>query len=125
MATIKKRVRAKYSTRSNSGVRCTSYKVIDGNEVIKRTIENPEAMIGVKSSRIYAQIAKTGRHPEQASSKMKLIKVLGDSRKVTKSNGHVTLIREPTYIPMRAKDVQICFGEEIRRMPSGTFVEIK
>ena len=124
MATIKKRVKTKSSTR-NRGVRHTPYKVIDGDEVIKRSIETPEAIIGVKSSRIYARIAKTGRHPEQASSKMKLIKVLGDSRKVTKSNGHVTLTREPTYIPMRAKDVQICFGEEIRRMPSGTFVEIK
>lgn len=97
-------------------------KVLDAKEVIKISIERPDTIVGVKRARIYAQIAKTGRNPELSSSKAKLIEELINSGKIRASYRRAGL---RDYIPMKVKDIATCFGKDIKKMPSATFIRIE
>ncbi len=108
--------------RSSSGR--VLHKEIDGKELIRIANKDPESLIGVKSSRVYAQIAKTGRNPDQFSSREKLITALNTAITVKEMHGTVKVRKVPAYIPMAAKDVKICFGKEISRMPKSSFIDI-
>lgn len=108
-------------------VRKTSYgrlaaRVINGDEVL---LLDPETEVGVKSSRIYAQIAKTGRKPELLSTRIALISALNSASITHGSTGHATTKMAPEYVRMTVSDIKACFGDEISKMPTASFIEIK
>ena len=98
--------------------------VLTGEEVLQLCANNPEHIVGVKSSRIYTQIAKSGRTPELRSSRIALTSALADAREIRTSNGQITVGKEPPYVPMKMKDVKTCFGNDISRMPKTSFIAL-
>lgn len=78
----------------------------------------PDMPIGVSVNRIYIQIAKyTGRNNKQQALKI-----------LSKSISHFDTeeyMREPKYVIMSIDEVKTCFGDELKKMPRQTFINIK
>lgn len=98
-------------------------KAIEKNKgVIKKTIENnPEQLIGIKSNRVYSQIARTGRNPHKRVERAILISALEQASEVKGVNGKKVRVN-PLYVPMKAKEIQLCFGKRVEQMPESSFV---
>lgn len=84
---------------------------------IKRDIKNdPGKMVGVRTSQIYAQIAKmrlsSGRKAE--------MQILITAIDAASSSLNV----EPTYIPMTIANVEKCFRRSLKLLAPTTFVEL-
>ena len=90
--------------------------------VIKKTIENnPEQLIGIKSNRVYSQIARTGRSPQKSTERAILISALEQASEVKGVDGKSIRVN-PVYVPMKAKEIQLCFGKRVEQMPNSSFV---
>ena len=98
-----------------------SKKYVITLEGIKEAIENnPEQLIGIKSNRVYSQIARTGRNPQKSTEQAILISALEHASEVKRINGETVRIN-PVYVPMKAKEIQLCFGRRIEQMPDSSF----
>ena len=90
--------------------------------VIKKAIENnPEQLIGIKSNRVYSQIARTGRSPQKSKERAILISALEQASEVKGVDGKRIRVN-PVYVPMKAKEIQLCFGKRVEQMPNSSFV---
>lgn len=78
-------------------------------------------MIGVKTNRVYSQIARTGRNPHKNTEHAILISALEHASEVKRINGETVKIY-PVYVPMKAKEIQLCFGRRIEQMPDSSFI---
>ena len=77
--------------------------------------KNPDQLMNVRTSSVYSQIARVGRYPEKTKEREILVGALNNARRSQKFNGSV-VITEPKYIPMKAKDVVMCFGNKVDRL---------
>lgn len=77
--------------------------------------KNPSQLVAVSTSSVYSQIARVGRHPSKSKEMGILIEALNSARTSSKINGKV-IIADPKYVPMKAKDVLICFGDKVERL---------
>ena len=103
----------------------STLETLNGSEIIKLNAVDPEKIIGVKSNRIYAQIAKTGRDPGLYKNRQQLIKIIKAAKKSRGLNKTIKFLPEPAYILMTVKDVTSCFGKDLRKMPETSFIDIK
>lgn len=85
--------------------------------------KNPDQLVDVRTSSVYSQIARVGRYPAKARERAILVGALTSARKTQKFNGSVVII-EPKYIPMKAKDVVICFGDKVERLWKNSQIKI-
>lgn len=88
-------------------------------EMATRIKSNSEQIFGVKASRVYAQIAKTGRNPQKKEERVILIDALNSA--IEGKHG-MQVKNVPQYIPMKGKDIFRCFGGDINFSPSTVFV---
>lgn len=82
--------------------------------------KNPEQLIGIKTSRVYSQIARVGRAPNQQKKRNMLISALENARIVITVDGH-TIKKDPKYVPMSADMIEYCFGKQIEKMPRASY----
>lgn len=78
----------------------------------------PNMTIGVSVNRIYIQIAKYhGRNNKQ-----KALKILSNSLSRFDAEEYMM---EPKYVVMSMTEVKTCFGDELKKLPKKTFINIK
>ena len=108
------------STKSRTRVRTSSK-----NSSIIRTITDskPEQVIGIKTSRVFSQIARMGRNPKKRKERALLISSLENASVTVHENGQI-IKKYPLYVPMKAYDVMLCFGKQLERMPEASLVQI-
>ena len=85
--------------------------------------QNPEQIIGVKTNRVYSQIARVSRCPKRINERAILIKALESAIKEVNAVNK-SIKTQPKYVSMRATDVQLCFREQLERLPNDVFVEL-
>lgn len=105
-----------------------SVKKIDDHNYTKINVyqvakKNPDQLIDVRTSSVYSQIARVGRQPAKTKERAILVGALNSARKLQKVNGTV-VITEPKYIPMKAKDVVICFGDKVERLRKNSQIRV-
>lgn len=84
---------------------------------IRRDVKSdPEKMVGVRTSQIYAQIAKMGLSSRRKSEVEILIATIDAASS--------SLDVEPTYIPMTIANVEKCFRNSLKLLAPTTFVEL-
>lgn len=83
----------------------------------------PDQIIGVKTNRIYSQIARVGRNPKKKDEIKILISALDNACEYIEV-GNRTVRKEPLFIPMKAKDVVFCFGNQVDKWPNTSFIEL-
>ena len=71
---------------------CPSNKI-----TIKVIAQNPDSLIGVKTSRVYSQIARMSRDPRKQTERAFLITVLEESSVTTIVNGK-TVKKDPPFV---------------------------
>lgn len=81
---------------------------------------DPNQVIGIRSSRVYSQIARTRRNPQKSEEQAILISALTNASSVKESDGKISRI-DPVYVPMKAKEIRLCFGKRIKEMPDSSF----
>ena len=92
-----------------------------GNTVtIKVLAQNPDELIGVKTTRVYSQIARMGRAPYKQTERSILIGALEDARVRLTVNGR-EVKRDPPFVVMKAHDVTKCFGRQLENLPETSF----
>ncbi len=97
------------------------FAVREGNTVtIKVLAQNPDELIGVKTIRIYSQIARMGRDPYKQTERGILIGALEDARVSLTVNGK-TVKHDPPFVVMKANDVTKCFGRQLDKLPETSF----
>lgn len=84
---------------------------------------NPDQIVDVRTSSVYSQIARTGRCPSKTKETAILVDALNSVRKSKTVNGVVVTI-EPDYVPMKAKDVLVCFGNRVDRLRKNSQVKV-
>ena len=109
---------AYFRTKTRDGVKSQDKIMISGIAE-----KNPEQLIGIKTSRVYSQIARVGRAPNQQKKQYMLISALEDARVKIEVDGH-TIKKDPKYVPMSAATIEFCFGNRIDKMPKA-FYEYK
>ena len=92
--------------------------------IYQLAMENPEQWLDVRTSSVYSQIARTGRHHSKTKARAILVDALNNASKSSVINGK-TVVIEPPYIPMKAKDVLICFGNKVDRLGANSQVRIE
>ena len=94
------------------------------NITIKSISEfDPNHLIGIKTSRVYSQIARISRHPNKQTEKALLISAL--DRACIKSNVNGKIIKkDPPYGPMTADQIKLCFGGQVDRLPASSFIQL-
>lgn len=97
---------------------CPSNKI-----TIKVIAQNPDSLIGVKTSRVYSQIARMSRDPRKQTERAFLITVLEESSVTTIVNGK-TVKKDPPFVAMKAADVNKCFGKQVEKLPSASFIHL-
>lgn len=96
---------------------------IKNTAVIELTLNgDPEQIIEIKTSRVYSQIARTGRNPNKATERTLLITALEDAIITTENNGR-TIIKYPTHIPMKLNDIKLCFGKQSKQIIAASVVQ--
>lgn len=85
-------------------------------DITRDAKEDPDKMVGVKVNQIYSQIAKICGKGAYRRELLDLVNVLEESAE--KYNG------EPIYVPMKVRDVERCFGKQIKKLPKTTFLEL-
>ena len=85
--------------------------------------ENPDRLVGVRTSSVYSQIARTGRCPSKNDERTILVESLNNARKVKINYGKKVTV-EPTYVPMKAKDVLKCFGRKTDRLTANSQIKV-
>ena len=82
---------------------------IDATKMVKVINDNPEKIFRVKASRVYAQIAKTGRDSKKKEARATLITAVN---KANKQLAGTKSYKSPQYIPMKGNDIFKCFGKD-------------
>lgn len=105
------------SSKSRSRVR--------SNDSIIRVIaeNNPKQLIGIKTSRVYSQIARMGRNPNKLTERALLISALEDASIKVRVNGRI-IKKDPPYVPMKVDDIKLCFGKQFDRLPEASLVQL-
>lgn len=85
--------------------------------------QNPEQLIGVRTSRVYSQIARISRDSRMQSEKAILVTVLEQSRIEITMNGKIVK-KDPAFIKMTAHDVKKCFGKQVKKLPKESFFKL-
>lgn len=110
-------VSLKTRVKSNSKKRCTiKIKLI--------AEQHPEQLIGIKTSRVYSQIAHMSRATNKQAEKALLISALEDARIKVNIDGQ-KIRKDPPYVPMRADQIKLCFGLRAEKLPYDSFIHIK
>lgn len=109
---------ASFKTRTKLGVKPQDKLMITGIAE-----KNPEQLIGIKTSRVYSQIARVGRTPNQLKKRYLLISALENARIEIEVGGQ-TVKKDPKYVPMSAAMIEFCFGKQIKKMPKESFVRL-
>lgn len=110
MVTLKTRVRSS----STVGHRVRGVQI---------TEQHPEQIVGIKTSRVYSQIARMSRASNKQAEKAILIAAL-ESARVNVNMGGQTVKLDPQYVPMRVDQVKACFGLRAQKLPYNSFVHI-
>ncbi len=84
---------------------------------------NPEQLVGIKTIRVYSQIARMSRINNKPKEKAMLISALEDARVRINMGGKETK-KDPRYIPMKASEVKLCFGSRVDKLHGDSFVYI-
>lgn len=84
---------------------------------------DPNHLIGIKTSRVYSQIARISRHPNKQNEKALLITALESACIKSIVNGKIVK-RDPPYVPMTADQIRLCFGRHVDRLPASSFVKL-
>lgn len=93
----------------------TRYALILEDFDIKDLNKNfPEQKVGVNVSRIYVQIAKFNQNPNR----LKEVKILQDAIAHTSNKYYC----DARYTVMELRDVILCFGGNLKKLPKSTFV---
>ena len=107
-----------------SGIKSKS-RIHAGNTVRPGAIlENPDKLIGVKTTRIYSQIARVGRNPNKQTEKAILVAALERSRVEIVVDGK-TVKKDPAFVVMKAHMVGRCFGKQIKILHENALVHIE
>ena len=90
--------------------------------IVRAVLEgDPNQVIGIRSSRVYSQIARTGRNPQKSVEQAILITALNNAILVKAGDGKTSKI-DPVYVPMKAKEIRLCFGNRTNEMPDSSFL---
>ena len=108
---VSSRVKSKSAARSSNKV------------TIKIITQEPDSLIGVKTSRVYSQIARMSRDPRKQTERAFLITVLEESSVTTTVNGK-TVKKDPPFVAMKAADVNKCFGRQVEKLPDASFFHL-
>ena len=91
------------------------------NKITMKVInQNPDELIGVKTTRVYSQIARMSRDPQKQTERVFLITVLEESSVKSIVRGRVVK-KDPPFITMKAADIKRCFGRQLERLPDSSF----
>lgn len=85
--------------------------------------QKPDQLIGVKTSRVYSQIARVSRDSRMQLEKVILVDALEQSRIQVIVNGK-TVKKDPPFIKMTAQNVKKCFGKQVEKLPKESFVKL-
>lgn len=86
-------------------------------------LTNPEQQIGIKTNRVYSQIARVSRCPQKNVERTLLIAALETA--IKKENKAKKMIEvQPQYVSMKAMDIQTCFHDRLDRLPEDVFVKL-
>lgn len=87
---------------------------------LRSMLSNSNELIGVKTSRVYSQIARMGRNPGKQTERAILIDALERAILITTINGR-DIKKDPPYITLTAQDVERCFGRQLEKLPGSSF----
>lgn len=86
-------------------------------------LQDPETLVGVKTTRVYSQIARMSRCPHKQAERALLIAALEGSSIKSTINGK-TIKKDPPFVTMKALDVKRCFGHRAGKFTGVFFVNI-
>lgn len=95
-----------------------NYKKVNVRQLAKR---NPEQIVVVRTSSIYSQIARIGRLSTKRKEQTILADALTSASRTKTVNGNI-IKEEPAYVPMKVKDVMMCFGNKIDKLQDNSQV---
>lgn len=90
---------------------------------IKVITQDPDKLIGVKTTRVYSQIARMGRDPRKQTERALLISVLEKSSINLKVDGRI-IKKDPPFVTMKAADVKRCFGRQVEKLADTSFFNV-
>ena len=93
-------------------------------KIVQIAEQNPDQIIGIKTCRVYSQIARMSRVSNKHTEKVLLISALEDAR-IKVNVGGQTIRKDPPYVPMRAEHIKLCFGSRVDKLPYDSFVHIE
>lgn len=91
--------------------------MLEDFDIKSMTKRNPDDKVGVSVSRIYIQIAKYNFNPDRKEE----LRILDDA--LRRANNSKTYI-DAKYIEMTLRDIMVCFGRHLRKLPKSTFMKI-
>lgn len=95
------------------------------NRITMKVItQNPDKLIGVKTIRVYSQIARIGRDPRKQTERALLISVLEKSSVDLKVDGKI-IKKDPPFVTMKAADVKRCFGRQVEKLTDTSFFNLE
>ena len=86
--------------------------------------QKPDQLIGVRTSRIYSQIARISCNSHMQSEKAILVDTLEQSKIQVFINGR-SVRKDPPFIKMTAQNIKRCFGKQVDKLPRKTFIKLK
>ena len=90
---------------------------------IKVITQDPDKLIGVKTTRVYSQIARMGRDPRKQTERALLISILEKSSINLKVDGRI-IKKDPPFVTMKAADVKRCFGRQVEKLTDTSFFNV-
>lgn len=82
-----------------------------------------DGIIGVRTNLVYSQMARISRVSNKTAELDLLIKALDDSSIKVTIKGR-TIKRDPLYVFMPSKDLKLCFGKRVDKLPRYAIIKI-
>ena len=88
--------------------------------LITAATHTPDNLIGVKTTRVYSQIARMGRDPRKKAEHTFLINILEDASVQTSTNGKIKKI-DPPFVVIKVREATKYFEQRTKDLQGSSF----